>query len=410
MVEHVETVIIGAGQAGLATSYHLTQLDRHHIILEKTQEITSAWRRRWDSFTLVLPNWTVQMPGFAYDGPDPNGFMNRDELVKYMEQFVETFHPEVRYGWNVTSVQANPDGGNFLISSDEASILADNVVVAVGTFQEPKIPPVSTNISDQIIQIHSDEYRNPDALPEGAALVVGTGQSGCQIAEELYQSGRNVYLCVGGATPVPRRYRGKDIIWWLDRSGFFEHTVEMLPSSKARFAANPFVSGKEGGRTLSLHKFALDGVNLLGRLIEADNHMIKIAPDLYDNLAKGDKFVGDIKIMIDEYIEKENIEAEESALEAASEYGYQVVLEEELNLFSADITSIIWATGYKFDFSWIELSLLDDDGYPIQKRGISDFPGVYFIGLNWLYKRKSGLLYGVGEAAGYVAESIAERS
>jgi putative flavoprotein involved in K+ transport len=205
VIEYIDVVIIGAGQAGLAISYHLTQQARQHVILEQAAAIVPAWRGRWESFTLVLPNWTVKMPGFDYHGDDPDGFMGRDELVSYMEDYVATFEPEIRFGWQVTSVEGDADGKGYLVRSPQGDIRAGNVVVAAGTFQKGRIPAFSERLTAGVSQIHSGDYVNPGSLTDGAVLVVGTGQSGCQIAEELYQSGRKVYLCVGGAGRVPRR-------------------------------------------------------------------------------------------------------------------------------------------------------------------------------------------------------------
>jgi putative flavoprotein involved in K+ transport len=309
----------------------------------------------------------------------------------------------------VTSVESDPDGDNYLVSTGDDVIEADNVVVAAGTFQQGRIPPFGERVSNSVTQIHSDSYVNPESLDEGAVMVVGTGQSGAQIAEELYQSGRKVYLCVGGAGRVPRRYRGRDSIEWLVEVGFFEQTPDKLPSSKARFGPNPFVSGKDGGHSLDLHQFARDGVILLGHMTGAQGNRALFAPDLHSNLAKVDQFVVDYERGVDEIIEKKGIVAKEAAARPVMKDGYQAELVEALDLREEGITTVIWATGYQFDFSWIKFPVLDQDGYPIQERGISEFPGLYFLGLNWLHTRKSGLLLGVGEDAAHVAEAIAGR-
>jgi putative flavoprotein involved in K+ transport len=410
MIEHKNVVVIGAGQAGLSIGYYLSEYGREYVILEQASAITPTWRKRWDSFTLVLPNWTYQMPGHAYDGDDPDGFMGREELVAHLEQFAASFNPEIRFGRKVTSVERNPDGDNFIVRMNGSALSADNVVIAAGTFQEPKVPSFSKDLSEEFTQIHTNDYRNPESLPDGAVLVVGTGQSGSQIAEELYQSGRKVYLCVGGATRVPRRYRGKDSIWWLEAMGFFDQTADSLTSSRERFKANPFVSGKDGGHTLNLHKFAKDGVILLGHMKNAQDNMIYLIPDLKENLAKVDKFVADLKQNIDKYIAEQEIEAEEGFSRPELKVGYEAELIEELDLKAEGIKTIIWATGYKFDFNWVAFPVLDQDGYPIQDRGISEFPGLYFLGLHFMHKRKSGLLWGVGEYAAHIAEDIAGRT
>jgi putative flavoprotein involved in K+ transport len=409
MIEHLDTVVIGAGQAGLSIGYYLSKLDREYVILEKASTITPTWRKRWDSFTLVLPNWTYQIPDHTYNGDDPNGFMGRDDLVEHLEQFTASFDPEIRFGSKVTSVEKNPNGDNFLVTTTESTILADNVVVATGTFQEPRLPSFSKNLSEEFTQIHTNNYHNPESLPSGAVLVVGTGQSGCQIAEELYQNGRKVYLCVGGATRIPRRYRGKDTIWWLNELNFFDQTADSLTSSKERFKAHPFVTGKNGGHSLNLHQFAKDGVVLLGHMKSAQDNKVTLVPDLRENLAKVDQFVADLKQNIDKLIVEQKIDAEEAPTNSEMKDGYEAEIIEELDLKAEGIRTIIWATGYKFDFSWISFPILDQDDYPIQDRGISEYPGLYFLGLHFMHNRKSGLLWGVGEYADHIAKDIAAR-
>jgi putative flavoprotein involved in K+ transport len=407
MTEHFDIVVIGAGQAGLSIGYYLSKLGKKYVILEQAETIAPTWRGRWDSFTLVLPNWTYQLPDRGYDGDDPDGFMGRDDLVADLEQFSNSFNPEIRFGSKVTSVENNPNGENFIVKTEGNAYSADNVVVAAGTFQTPRLPVFSKNLSMEITQIHTSEYQNPDSLPDGGVLVVGTGQSGCQIAEELYLSGRKVFLCVGGANRVPRRYRGKDIIWWLNKLNFFDQTADSLSSSKERFNAHPFVTGKDGGRSLDLHQFAKDGVVLLGHMKNAQDYIVEFVPDLMENLQKVDQFVAELKQNIDKMIIEQNIDAEDAPQQNVLKNGYETQIVTQLDLREAGINTIIWATGYKFDFSWVEFPIFDQDGYPIQERGVSEIPGLYFLGLHFLYKRRSGLLWGVGEDAAHVATSIA---
>lgn len=409
MTEHLDVVVIGAGQAGLSTGYYLSKLDKDYIILEQGSASIPSWRGRWDSFTLVLPNWTYRMPEHAYKGDDPDGFMGREELVASFDEFTDEFHPEIRFNTRVTKVERNPQGADFMISTTDGIFLADNVVVASGTYQEPRIPAFSKNLSEELVQLHTNEYRNPGSLPDGGVLVVGTGQSGCQIAEEIYQSGRKVYLCVGGATRIPRRYRGKDSIYWLEKMDFFDQKADSLENSKERFKANPYVSGKNGGHSLNLHQFAKDGVTLLGHMKGAQGSQIYLIPDLKENLAKIDQFVVELKQGIDQYIEKHNIDAEDEPAKPVLKAGYELEIITELDLYDEGIQTVIWATGYKFDFSWVDFPIFDQDGYPIQDRGVSEYPGLYFVGLHFLYKRKSGLLLGVAEIANHVAEDIALR-
>ena len=407
MSERVETVIVGGGQAGLAVSYHLSHRGRAHTILEQASQPAEAWRnQRWDSFTLVTPNWTVQMPGAVYQGDDPDGFMPRDQVVAYLEDYIERFRLPIRYGVRVSSVEAN--GAGFLVHAGETTLEAANVVIATGLFQQPKVPPFSANLPGEILQLHSGQYRNPAALPAGAVLVVGSAQSGGQIAEELYQSGRKVYLCLSSAGWGPRRYRGKDIVRWMDMAGFNAVTVDQLPSPKMKFAASALVSGKDGGHTLNAHQFARDGVTLLGRIQDARGTKITLAPDLKENLAKSDKFKADLLKRIDDHIEKAGLDAP-PADRPEPRNGYDADIITELDLQSAGITSVIWATGYRFDFGLVKLPVLDAGGFPIQRRGITDHPGLYFVGLPWLHTAKSGILFGVGDDAAYIVADIVGR-
>ena len=403
MTEKIDTLIVGGGQAGLATSYHLTQQGREHVILEQASEVAPAWRNRWDSFTLITPNWMIRLPGAEYQGDSPDGFTARDEVVGYFEKYVEQFDLPIRYGIQVTSVE--PTEAGYLVSTDEAEFEATNVVIAAGMYQQPRIPPFSSNLSSKIRQLHSSEYHNPETLPDGAVLVVGSAQSGCQIAEELYQSGRMVYLSVGGSARVPRRYRGKDITQWFDELGFYARTVDQLPSPKAKFAGSVHGTGKDGGHTINLHQFARDGVVLLGHIQNVDEDRIELAPDLMENLANADKFESDLVKQFDEYIEKTALDAPNETLPELRD-GFEAKVILELDLKSVGITSVIWATGYKFDFTMVKLPIFDEDGYPVQKRGITEYPGLYFVGLPFLHTGKSGLLSGVGADAAHVVSAI----
>jgi putative flavoprotein involved in K+ transport len=346
----------------------------------------------------------TRLPGAEYQGDDPDGFSARDEVVAYFEKYVERFDLPIRYGIRVISVK--PIEAGYLVSTDEEDFETDNVVIATGLFQQPKIPLLSTNLPAEIHQLHSSEYRNPEALPDGAVLVVGSAQSGCQIAEELYQSGRRVYLSVSNAGRLPRRYRGKDVTRWMDEMGFSDRTVDQLPSPKVKFAGSAHGTGKDGGHTINLHQFARDGVVLLGHIESIQEDRIVLAPDLKENLSKADEFEADFARNIDEYIEKIGLDAPDETLTELRD-GYMAELIPELDLKSVGITSVIWATGFKFDFSLVKLPAFDEDGYPVQQRGVSAYPGLYFVGLPFLHTRNSGLLFGVGDDAALVALAIA---
>ena len=404
MTEQIDTVIVGGGQGGLSTSYYLVQQGREHVILEQADKAAKAWRERWDSFTLITPNWTIRLPGAEYQGDAPDSFTARDEVVAYFKEYIERFELPIRYGIRVTSVEPVETG--YLVRTEEAEFKAANVVIATGMYQQPKIPPFSSNLSSEILQLHSSEYHNPEALPEGAVLVVGSAQSGCQIAEELYQSGRKVYLSVSSAARVPRRYRGKDITQWLDDLGFYDRTADQLPSPKAKFGGSLHGTGKDGGHTINLHQFARDGVVLLGHIQSVQEDRIELTPDLMESLAKADKFEEDVVKQVDEYIEKTGFDAPlETLPELRDGYEAEVIL--DLDLKSVGITAVVWATGYKFDFNIVKLPVFDKDGYPQQKRGVTEYPGLYFVGLPFLHTGKSGLLLGVGDDAAHVVSAIA---
>lgn len=406
-IPRIDTVIVGGGPAGLAMSYYLKQLRRRHIVLERAAAIANAWRnQRWDSFTLVTPNFQVRMPGAEYHGNDPYGFMPLAQVVKYFDDYVERFSLPVRCAVEVFSVEKN--GPTYLLRTNEGNYEAENVVIATGLYQSAKKPKFAQNIPARILQIHSMEYLNPSSLPAGAVLVVGSGQSGVQITEELYRSGRKVFLSIGSAGRVPRRYRGKDINDWFTRMGLFDTTVEELPSPEAKFAPHPQISGKDGGASLNLHQFSRDGVVLLGHVRDARGGKLAIAPDMRETLAKVDQFEIDALQKIDDYIDRTGLNAPVESIPKLSD-GYAQSLITDLDLRACRISTVIWATGYDFDFSLVKLPVVGRDGYPMQKRGVTAYRGLYFLGIPWLHSRKSGILFGVGGDAAYLAERIARR-
>lgn len=405
-MNHVETVIVGGGQAGLATSYYLNLYGREHVVLEQAAQAANAWRHdRWDSFTLVTPNWTLKLPGATYDGPDPDGFMPRHEIVAYFDQYVERFQLSVLCNTSVVSIEPMEQHG-YRVHTRESTLEASNVVIATGLYQQPRIPPFAAGLAPGVTQLHSGAYRNPESLPVGAVLVVGSAQSGCQIAEELYQSGRQVFLNTGGAGRVPRRYRGKDVIAWLDETGFFDLTPEQLPPGISKFAGIPHVSGTKGGHTINLHQFVRDGVTLLGRLRGAANDLLSLAPDLHENLAKADTFEQMVLEMIDGYIQATGLAAPVEELPQLRD-GFAQPIIEELDLQAAGISTVIWALGYTFDYGLVKLPVRDDDGFPIQTNGVTSYPGLFFVGMPWMPSQRSGSLLGIGNDAEHIASSIA---
>jgi putative flavoprotein involved in K+ transport len=405
MARYVENIIVGGGQAGLAASYYLTKAERPNIVFERSVHPAHAWRdQRWDSFTLVTPNWMLGMPGAEHEGDDPDGFLMRDQVIDYLANYAARFRLPMHYGIEVKSIRQT--GGTYSIETTDGEYESDHVIVATGLYQGPKVPSFAAKLPAQIRQLHSSEYRNPGALPQGAVVVVGAGQSGAQIAEELYQSGRRVFLCVGRTLRVPRRYRGRDIHQWSELLGMWDRTVEQLQSPREKFEVHPTISGKAGGRTLNLHQFARDGVVLLGRLQDIENGTLILAPDLREHLVAADEFENRTTPAIDKYIEQRGVPAPAANLSTQRD-GYNAPPILRLDLAAHGITSVIWASGYTFDFSLVQLPVRDADGYPIQERGVTEYPGLYFLGMPWLHSRKSGLIYGVGkDAAAYVVSHL----
>jgi putative flavoprotein involved in K+ transport len=411
-MEAIDVVVIGAGQAGLATSYCLTQQGLAHVVFEENR-VAESWRsRRWESFCLVTPNWTVQLPGFPYQGPDPDGFMSRDEIVTHLDAYAASCRAPVRTGTRVSSLDRAPDGDRLRVKAGETTVETTAVVVATGAYQRPRLPAAAGNLAAELFQIHSSEYSNPRQLPAGAVLVVGTGQSGAQIAEELHESGREVFLSVSSCGRVPRRYRGKDMLQWAVQLGLMDRTVDMLKSPAEKFVCHPHTSGRAGGHDIYLRNLGREGVILLGRVQSTRDGKVILAADLNENLAKADEFAENVLQQLDAAVEKLGMALPDDlnprGIGGDVPYESRPIL--ELDLRASGITSVVWATGYQLDFTWIRLPVLDQLGYPIQQRGVSPVAGLYFVGLEWLYKPKSGLLLGVGEDAAHVSSMIATRA
>jgi len=411
----IDTLLIGAGQAGLCVSYHLTRRGRPHLVIER-EGIGSSWRsRRWDSFCLVTPNWTLQLPGFAYRGDDPHGFLARDEIVRYLEAYARSFDAPVELGIAAERLSRAADGSGYRVETDRGPIEAANVVVTVGSFHRPSRPAFAEAIAPAVRQLHSSQYRNPAALPAGAVLVVGSAQSGCQIAEELNQAGRRVFLALGTAGRFPMRYRGRDTDAWLADMGAFDEGFADPADPVERTRPNPHASGKNGGHSLNLRRFARDGITLVGRATAAQGSRLSFACDVNQRVAAADDFSRDMMRRIDDYIAANGIQApaanadntDDGGPVGAPLGGPPLPEIRSLDLEAEGITSIVWATGYACDFDWIDLPVTDARGHPIQDRGVSAFPGLYFCGLHWMYSLKSGLLFGVGEAARGVIDHLA---
>jgi putative flavoprotein involved in K+ transport len=408
MKTHYSVVIVGGGQAGLSMSYCLKERGVDHIIFEKN-EIAYSWRaKRWDSFCLVTPNWQCQLPGYPYPCEAPEGFMQKDEVVQYIESYARSFDPPLKEGVEVLKIAQSITQEAFEIETTIGDFTADQVVIAVGSYHLPKIPSIAERLPEYMVQLHSSEYRNPQSLPNGGVLVVGTGQSGCQIAEDLHLAGRQVHLCVGSAPRSPRRYRGKDVVDWLDQMGYYDLSIDQHPQKeKVRTKANHYVTGRDGGREIDLRQFAREGMQLHGRLKHISGTQLEFHPDLQQNLDQADAVAESIKQTIDRFIEKNQIEA-------PIDPPYQPVWhpqEERLKLDyeAAKIGTVIWCTGYQSDFRWIEVPVFDGKGYPGHERGITKVWGFYFLGLPWLYTWGSGRFSGIARDATYLADTIVAR-
>ncbi|NEQ34586.1 MAG: MSMEG_0569 family flavin-dependent oxidoreductase [Leptolyngbya sp. SIO4C5] len=405
MATHYSVLIVGGGQAGLSMSYCLQERGIDHLIFEK-HKIAHSWRsKRWDTFCLVTPNWQCRLPGYPYSGDDPDGFMQRDKIVQYIEDYAALFNPPVKEGVEVSRVRQN-NLGRFEVTTSIGEFTADQVVMAVGGYHTPKIPRVAERLSADIVQIHSSEYKNPQSLPDKAVLVVGTGQSGCQIAEDLHLAGKQVHLCVGGAPRSPRRYRGRDVVDWLEEMGYYDIPIDRHPQKEqARHKTNHYLTGRGGGREIDLRQFALEGMQLHGRLKDVQGRQLQFQNDLKQNLDQADAVAESIKRTIDKFIAQNQIDA-------PTEPPYQPVWQPEetdltLDYAAADIGSVIWSVGYGTDFSWIEVPVFDGRGYPSHRRGVTTVKGLYFLGLPWLYTWGSGRFSGIASDAQYLADYMA---
>ncbi|MDY7559680.1 MSMEG_0569 family flavin-dependent oxidoreductase [Pseudomonas sp. 10B1] len=406
---HHSVIVVGGGQAGLSASYYLQQQGIDHLLLEK-HSVTHAWRhQRWDAFSLVTPNWQCALPGYTYSdqfkGQDPHGFMKRDEINTYLAGFAQSVNAPLLEGVTVQRVVPRASGGYDLHTS-QGEYTADKVIVASGGYHTPIIPRLAERLPAGIQQIHSEQYRNPQALPAGNVLVVGSGQSGAQIAEDLHLAGRKVYLAVGDAPRCARFYRGKDVVDWLAQMGYYDIGVDTHPLREGvRDNTNHYVTGRDGGRDIDLRQFANEGMELFGRLEGLNGVWLQFASNLSESLDSADAVYNRINTTIDGYIEKNAIDA------PAGEFYSPVWTPEqeraELDLEAHGITSIIWCIGFTPDFTWVEAPVFNGRGHPGHQRGVTTQPGLYFLGLPWLYTWGSGRFSGVARDAEYLVEHIA---
>jgi putative flavoprotein involved in K+ transport len=396
----VDVAIIGAGQAGLATSWYLTQAKVDHVVLEGGR-VAETWRsRRWDSFCLVTPNWSVRLPGATYVGPDPDGFMPLPELVDYFQSWATSFEAPVEEGSAVTSVEATDSG--FLLTSPLGNVKARQVVVATGAYQRAHRPAGWEQLSQDVHQILAEDYRNPADLPPGPVLVVGSAQTGCQLAEELHDSGRTVYLSCGRCAWTTRRIGGRDFVRWSADSGFLTRSFKTLPSPAARLIGNVQSSGGRGGHDLHYRTLHSKGVNLVGHFAGAVGSKIYFADDVAASVDFGDARARDFW----NYIENCCVAMDRPVPDFDWPEPFRITTPTELDVNQIGLETVIWTSGYRPDYGWVKFPVFDDLGFPVQTDGATSVRGFYFMGVHFMRNNSSAILYGVGEDAEIVARQI----
>ncbi|MBT9383353.1 MSMEG_0569 family flavin-dependent oxidoreductase [Pseudooceanicola sp. CBS1P-1] len=407
---HSPVIIVGGGQAGFSVAKCLSETGISSVIFERHGKFHSWRKNRWDSFCLVTPNWQCRLPGFHYDkeygGSDPDGFMLKDEITNYLDAFAETFAPDLREHVEVRRVTPRPEGG-FRVETSIGEWTCDQVVIATGGYDTPIEPGYAKALDPAILQMHSVDYRNVDQFPEGGVLIVGTGQSGVQLMEDFTRAGRDVHLAVGPAPRSPRRYRGRDATDWLYDAGHYAITIDTHPDPvKAITQTNHYMSGRDGGKEIDLRRWHLDhGVELYGSLADMSGTRAAFLPDLGKNLDDADRSYVGIRTQIDAHIARAGIDAPEEA--PFTKVWAPETERTELDLAEAGITSVLWAIGFRPDYRWIEADVFDARGKPRFHRGVTDQPGLHFIGLGWLNTWGSGRFLGIEEDSRYLANRIA---
>jgi putative flavoprotein involved in K+ transport len=408
LAEHHTVVVVGAGQAGLSLSRHLTDRGVDHVLLERDRTAHEWLDGRWDAFTLVTPNFQCRLPGWSYTGEfggtDPDGFMPRDEVHRFVTEYARSFGAPVREGVEVASLRQDGEH-RFTLETSAGPFSAEHVVVATGGYHTPVVPPAAERLPRDVTQLHSSAYRGPEQLPAGAVLVVGSGQSGAQIAEDLHLAGRRVHLAVGNAPRCARRYRGRDCIAWLEEMGTYDVTATEVPGgAAAQEKTNHYMTGRDGGRDIDLRAFALEGMGLHGRLVDVRDGVARFTPTLAAALDHADAVAESIKDGIDRWIAGQGIHA---PVEDRYSPVWRPEREEtELDLAAAGVTSVVWSVGYRADHRWIEVGVFDGRGRPRQTRGVTGTPGLFFLGLPWMHTWGSGRFAGVARDAEFLADRI----
>jgi len=405
MPERYDTVIVGGGQAGLAMSAVLRRHGREHVVLER-RRVAERWRsERWDSLRFQFPNWSLQLPGYRYTGSDPEGFAHYNEILQLIEDYAVSTRAPVREHAEVVGLRADGDDTGFLVSLADGSLQAKRVVLATGPFQRPNIPPLSQRISPSVLQTDPTRYRCPQQLPAGAVLVVGSGASGCQIADELLRSGRTVYLSVSRHRRVPRRLGGKDIYWWLGKMGRFAQTIDSFPSGQ--WPPSIVVTGVNGGYDVDVRHLAADGARVIGRVTGAARTRIAIDANANQILDEADQSYSLFLSAAHQFAVTHAVDIGEEPPRQPTHLPAALSEHHSLDLARENISVIVWATGYTYDFGWVRVPAFDQRGRPVQHRGITQLPGLYFLGLHWMHTIKSGLPSGVGSDAEHLAEHMA---
>lgn len=402
-IERVETLVVGGGQAGVAMSEHLGLGGVSHLVLERGQ-IAESWRSaRWDSLVANGPAWHDCFPNMAFPDIGPDDFPGKESVADYFVAYARQINAPIRCGVEVQNVERLPGRPGFRIETSAGLLEARNVVAATGPFQVPVIPSIVPEHA-RVQQIHSQSYRNPQQLPEGAILVVGAGSSGSQIADELLRSGRRVYLSVGPHDRPPRRYRGRDFVWWLGVLGKWD-VVSVKPGTEHVTIA---VSGADGGSTVDFRRLAARGMTLLGMTESYDNGILHIAPDLADNISKGDANYLSVLDEADQYVRENGLQLplDPEARKTEPDTDCMTHPLRSIDLNQAGISTIIWATGYKTDYSWLNVDVFDELGKPQHQRGVSSQAGIYFLGLPWQSRRGSSFIWGVWHDARYLADHM----
>jgi len=403
LTEKIDTLVVGGGQAGIAMSEHLSNCNVPHLVLER-HRIAERWRsERWDSLVANGPAWHDRLPGMEFADFDPDAFPSKERIADYLVAYADMINAPIRCGVEVREVRRNVGRPGFRVETSDGVIEANNVVAATGSFQIPVIPDL-VPADAEITQIHSSAYRNPEQLPEGAVLVVGAGSSGAQIADELLLSGKSVYLSVGPHDLPPRSYRGRDFVWWLGVLGKWD-AVTMEPGMEHVTIA---VSGARGGHTVDFRRLARQGITLVGRTESFKNNVMYFATDLADNIARGNAYTLSLLDEADAYVVRNGLDFPEEPEVRKVEPDPACVTDPvlELNLTEAGITSILWATGFDVDYSWLKVDAFDEEGKPKHERGISAEAGIYFLGLPWQSRRGSSFIWGVWHDAKFLADQI----